>query len=359
MSNFISFSDFRTHVHDWDSENSDAMANTRTMKLLDDYSINFTGKSGEDCPLFGSAKMVDDYEVPVDDHAARQLAERLGIPFSWIANPDKCPPELRSLVHNWKFENQPPRDFLMRMHGKRYHLRAVLSDEYTPFDHATMIDTVTAAINHTSLDVKVVKPHIGNNLSAYIMVEGIRFDDPNSQRPMGDGGGSGGLYPAVYISNSEIGTGKARILGGLYRSYCENGMIVGWEVANKFSVTHRWSTPQHLQLLANEAIAQALQLSEDAAMGFLEAQAQAIRPSKLNEIVKGWSKKYTITTSKADQWLEALTAISDRGTVTYADAINEATHLANRTDNPDTVQELERMAGDMVMATPAPRYLRQ
>lgn len=352
--------DLRQEVHAHASQIKDVMAHTDTMHLNDAWMLSFGGEQEAPAQAVSLFEELMGAEVRVSEgtmsakmleHAIVQLSQRLGIPSAWVRDPEKCPEPLRNTVFNWKFEHVEPTEYMLRLYSD--DLRAVMSDQFTPFDHHELIEPVFDALEQDGLtdDVKVIKSHVGDTLSSYLVFDRYRMDDdPHNIRPMGDGGGSGGLYPAVYLSNSEIGTGSVRIHGGLFRSYCTNGLIIGWKADNAFRITHRYKNKQQLALLANEAIAVAMQMSEAAGRRFLQAQAVGLERTSLKRITNRWAKRYSLKVDHAERWLESLTAMHDRSGATYADVINEATELANRIDELDDAILLERMAGDMVMA---------
>ena len=349
----MNIQEFRDRVENWNSDLTDTKALSPNFKL-DDWILQFTG-IGEDSALkelFG-ASLVDEgqYRVHMLEQARTQLAGRLAIPSRWIQDPEKCPRELREQVFNWKFLNAEQKDFFLRLRSG--NLRAVLTEQYTPFDHADLFGAVYNALEQEDMlpHVEVLKQSLGDTMSAYIVWKGTDFNGNGNGRPMGDGGGTGGLKPAVYVSNSEIGTGASRIHGGLYRSFCVNGMILGWEAKNTFQIIHRHKNRKTISLLANEAIAVALKLSEKAAVKFIESQNQFIAPSSLKSIIGKWSRKYGLTVGQNESWLETLTTqVDSTGQVSYADIINEATYAANRTEDSELAQTFERMAGEMVFA---------
>lgn len=346
---------FRERINDWSSDLEDTGAKTSDMQLTD-WNLEFTPENDEENgaaeSLFSGPVVTVSgaYDAPMLDHAKSQLASRLEIPSRWVQDLDKCPVELREKVFNWKFENEEEVDLFLRLKGG--NLRAVLSEKFTPFDHADLFGAVYNALEMNDMvpRVQVAKSHVGDTMAAYLVWQGVDFDD-SGNGPMGDGGGSGGLKPAVYISNSEIGTGASRIHGGLYRDFCTNGMILGWKAETAFKIIHRFKNRNQIALLANEAIAEALQLSEKAAVAFMEAQHQLITPSSLKSIIGKWSRKYDLTVGQNESWLDAVVAESNQNSrVSYADVINQATYYSHRTEDAELAQTFERMAGEMVFA---------
>ncbi|MBW2647767.1 MAG: DUF932 domain-containing protein [Deltaproteobacteria bacterium] len=345
--------EFRNKINDWSSDLEDTKAKSDSMQMTGDFNLEFTPEAVEESlasSLFAGPVASEAYDAPMLDSARSQLASRLSIPSAWVRDPEKCPTDLAATIFNYKFENETPKEFFLRLKGG--NLRAVLSDSYTRYDHADLFGAVYRALEmNQMLDmVTVVKEHVDDSMSAYLLFDGVQFDtDGNGD--MNDGGGSGGLRPAIVISNSEIGSGSSRINGGLYRSFCKNGMVLGWKSTEAFKIIHRFKSDAQIALLANEAIASALALSESAAVAFIEAQHKLIVPSSLKAITGKWGRKYGLTVGQNENWLEAITAGAKQNSrVSYADVINEATYFAHKTEDSDLAATFERMAGEMVFA---------
>jgi len=280
------------------------------------------------------------------DHAFKQLADRFGVPPSWVMDGDKCPNDLRKLVLDWKFANEDERNLLLRLTSDPDGdpLRAVLSDRYQPYDHHDLWSAVEAAVAQMPAEPWVLpRGGMGDELRGYIVRDGVQFDGFRPPNRSGDGGGSGGLQPAVYFSNSEIGTGRVRITAGLYRGFCDNGVIYGWKEQGSLAVTHLWSQKNHIALAVHEGIANAMNLSEEAAGRMLQAMDLRVEPTKLASIFDRWAGEYGVTIASKDAW-KAL--VSPEPTV--FDMVNAATVLAQKADTAEAGENLERMAGDML-----------
>lgn len=353
----MNIQEFKDRIENWSKDLEDTLGNTSDMQLSE-WDLEYTPKGltdGKAESLFGSEIVVagtEIYNAPMLEQAQSQLAGRLKIPTRWIQDPEKCPVALRELVFNWKFENQNSKDYFLRL--KNGNIRAVLSDQFTAFDHIELFDAVQNALEMGGMlpHFELARGRVGDTMSAYFVAKDTEFDAGlGGNGPMGDGGGSGGLKPAFYISNSEIGTGKTRIQGGLYRSFCKNGMILGWKADNAFEIIHRHINRKQIALRANEAIVEALKLSEVAAKNFIEAQHQFIAPSSIPNLINKWAGKYGLTVGQKETWLEAVTIGKDRtGQVSYADLVNEATYRSHGTEDSELAQTFERMAGEMVFA---------
>lgn len=306
--------------------------------------------------LFAKVDGVVEQTTSMTEDAFQQLCERFLVRSDWARDDRKCPPELRAMIFDWKFSNFERAGLMIRnriTNGERV-TRAVLSDQYTRYDHFEFVDALRAALTQAGLSDKVTvwRPEVGDTMRAYILIDQIEFDAPEAHDPtQGDGGGAGGLKPAVYISNSETGTGKARVTGGLYRSVCSNGLLLGYRERDAFAVTHRWKTAKHMTLMMNEAIATALNMSEQAGNAFLNARAEIIQPTKLDGIITKWATKYGVTLSARKAWrVLCQTELDREGRISKFDLINHATDSAGSIENGAVREAMEAMAGGLLFA---------
>lgn len=308
---------------------------------------------------FGDETAKVSLRAGLNDHSKGQLAERFGVPARWSFDDEKCPKGLRGLIYNWKFGNKDIDELLIRtrslLEGDEISMqvvRGILSKQYRPFDNHQLVDSVVTAFETKGIDphdIKIMRPRVNDDLQATLILPGIEFDRNGNERPTAaDGGGGGGIKPAVYIRNSEVGRSKVRIHGGTYRSFCENGLIYGWNVTDEFAFIHRGQ--KHLGLLVNEAIADALHMSERGAELYLEKMATGIDETNLGGIVEDWSKKYGILLDSKEQWTEMVNTHARVSGVSEFDLINDLTYVARATENHEERETLERMAGDMVFA---------
>jgi hypothetical protein len=276
----------------------------------------------------------------------KQLAERFGVPPSWVMDDDKCPDDLKKLVLEWKFGNDEERNLLLRLTNDPDGdgLRAVLSDRYQPYDHHDLWGAIMVACAQMTEEPKVLpRGGVDDELRGYLVWSSVRFDATPPTQHTGDGGGSGGLQPAVYFSNSEVGTGRVRITAGLYRSFCTNGMVYGWKEQGGLAITHLWSQKNHIALAVHEAIANAMNLSEEAAGRMLQAMDTRVEPTKLEGIFNRWAGEYGIALTSKDAWMAL---VSPEPSV--FDIVNAATVLAQTADTPAAAEDLERMAGALL-----------
>jgi len=340
----------------WNDQLVDAISPTSNMSLKageEEQILSFAqvapnGDLAEE--LFGAAPLG---QGTMTEGAFFQLCQRLNVPPSWAEDNEKCPPELREYIANWKLARAEA-TLMVRQRDRGETVRGILSSQYKPYNHLQLVEAVDAALKHEGLDVEVILKHLDDDLRAYLILPQINFDAPDGNGGRGrsaDGGGTGGITPAVYIGNSEIGNGKVRINPGGFRSYCTNGVIYGWRNREQdaFSIIHRWHTITEMAVLVNEGIVKALAMSEEGATKFIEAQTVTLKTEKVGDLVEAWARKYGIAVGTKEK-LEAMTAVrvSDVGRYTLFDFINDTTQVARDLENPAQAETLEIMAGDLV-----------
>lgn len=360
MNTFSTMDQLLEQARAWNERLSDDIVDSPEISFTKPFDIQYISR--KDRELFKEAIYKVATRATLNDRAFSQLCGRLSVPPKWASDSEKCPADLRETIMNWKLAHEDKKGLMVRLceAGERLVARAVLSDQYTPYDNFQFCEALEQAVITSGLDVEVFRPEVGDYFRAYLIIKGIDFETWSSmqhERPVGDRGGNGGLRPAIYVSNNEVGGGRVRVAGGLFRSYCVNGLIVGWQAEDAFAIVHRWKTKKHMALYVNEAIASAMRMSEDAAVKFLDLQAVKLEPAKVGDILDDWVSKYGLTIANKELWAKACDiSVREHGEISMFDVINEATYSASKIENSDTREMMERMAGDMIYAPVPDRY---
>lgn len=283
--------------------------------------------------------------------AYRQFINRLqGLSVRWLWNEDRCPPDLevdvvkRLLRHRTRADHK--RLLLRLRNGEGGDtVRAVLSDEYTPFDNETFVEMVYDAMQSVSGDMHVVRASVGDYLRTYILIEGIEY---NTDAPSGEG-----LHPGIYITNSEVGTGSARVCAGLWRDYCTNGLVYGWRDKDNEVLIHRHYTKTAFKTVVADNIARAFQMSIEAAEKFVASYSVPVDGHRLEELIDQWSKS-GVTVQSQENWavMTHQYATSEGrdpwGNLKLYDVVNGLTEAAQMTTNEDEQERMEVLAGDLL-----------
>jgi len=349
MTAHLPLEQFVATVKTWQAGNADSYTDSPTIRMMSDGGVTFSAresKAGTPSPFGGVVN--EARGALLSYQGLGQLAERMDAPsLRWLGDPTHCPPALRAEIMNAIIATRPSRPLFMREHEGT--LRAVLSDEYTRFDHQPFVDLVAQAVERSGVPAQVWRADVADEMRAYVLLPSVTFGElPSADGP---GFGNGGLHPAIYISNSEIGTGKARVSGGVYRATCSNGMIYGWQADDVVGVRHIHIHESALFAVIASAVANGFKLSQKAAEEFMASQETHLQPESLKSLVGEWTRKYGITVERGEDWLAAISTES----ATYGrpddprlfDAVNALTFVA-REKEPVERELLERTAGDLL-----------
>lgn len=358
----------------WDRENVDKIATIGSMRYVEfpsgDEGLRFTPKPEEvSNGLFSSAVIVpEEEETDLTFLAQQHLATKTQAPpHRWLFDDAKCTPELRQYILNYKMDNwnNQEREFLLRQRFNgdmdKPRTRAVLSDRYEKFDHFTFLNLVKDAIAWDGLDpdthFKVERFHIDDSMSMYLsfpldLDSGLQNFGNYGGRDGERGNGNGGIRRAIWISNNEVGGGSARIHPAIWRMVCSNGLYA-WshDQSEGFSFRHI-STKEAKTVVVADALTQALSMSSEMASAFVATQTQRLNRKGLKDLIGKWTKDYTLPLGVQEAWEARFTGRDS----TWWDHINYVTENAQQ-HSYETGLQMERMAGAMVNAQLADRYL--
>lgn len=161
----------------------------------------------------------------VADHAHRQLAQRLSIPWKFYGRMLDDHPDCLERDVNALFEREAETRMVRTLDGTA---RAFLSNRFRRLDHFPLVETVlpilaeqdldmeksSFAITETKMFMKVIFPKVQGE---------VRLDDV--------------VQSGVIITNSEVGGGTLRITPLVFRLVCINGMVAPASV-DQFKRTH-------------------------------------------------------------------------------------------------------------------------
>lgn len=276
-----------------------------------------------------------------------KLCEKLGAPAGWMRSKN-CPGDLEETIVN-RLKKDVDGKFLFRL---RYEpegqvLRSVLTERYLTYNHWDLWRDTKQILEREGMDQLnpvIWKPEVGDNLDSWILFDAVNAD-PNTGNPKSyDGGGYGGLKPAIHIRNSEDGTGSVRIAGGMYRSYCTNGVIFGWKEEQRMRQVHmgqRWAMKGyvwHALTLAMKNASKGIDL-------YIEATKTEMG-SEVDTIIKRWTSKYALSVETSKLWSKA---VEDAKPRTVADIVMATSDFAGYQPR-DVSTVMEEMAGAMLEA---------
>lgn len=159
-------------------------------------------------------------DVGVNDFAAGQIAEHCGIPAKYAKRMQAEAPELWATNVNAWFQKEPATRMARTLDGT---MRAFVSDRFRQLEDIDLAKAALPALANLDLDIMSAQitetrfylKAVGKQLSRELAKHGAA---------LGDGGHTivDVLYPAVTISNSEVGCGALSILRGTYKRGCSN-----------------------------------------------------------------------------------------------------------------------------------------
>lgn len=148
----------------------------------------------------------------ISQFAFSQLCARMGVPASYIGKCFKSGKEELALQNFRAWADEANKDMLVR--ENKGIVRAVLSENYAPFDSYKVLRTLKYTV-----DTKRFQP-----TQVYLAEDKmcVRFVDFN-KLPIDDGSP---LYLGFNVSSSDVGRGSLNIKMMIYRSVCTNGLLI-------------------------------------------------------------------------------------------------------------------------------------
>lgn len=284
------------------------------------------------------------------DHALRHVFAKLSpavygkgsakvLPFDYLT---AIPRDLLAQNLNRHLTNGNGSRWLIRTNGAQ--VRAILDGSYPgganenrDFENTQYLKIVQSFIDEQPElypDLKLIRPFV----SADEMGIKISWRDVNPLRD--DDGGSYGI--GTFIGNSEIGTGKLKILPLVQRTSCENSIIYNRD--NGVEFIHRGSFAG-MRTQFKAAIGKVLHAAADVLDKFIEAESEQI--PDFDAVLSGLALQHA--------WSEPLkmsVAIGTEGRQTRAGIVNGVTYAAHGAYVPDPLKsiEMEMLGGELLFA---------
>lgn len=274
-----------------------------------------------------------------------KLCEKLGAPAGWMLS-KRCPGDLEeTIVNRLKKDVDGEYLFRLRQEIEGNVLRSVLSERYLIYNHWDLwcdAQQIFEREGMEQLHPVIWKPKIDDNLDMWILFNSVNAD-PNTNNPQSyDGGGYGGLKPAIHIRNSEDGTGSVRIAGGMYRSYCTNGVIFGWKEEQRMRQVHmgqRWAMKGYVWHALTLAMSKA-----NKGIDLYIAATEMELGQEIDSIVKRWTSKYALSVETSKLWSKAVEEAQPRTVADFVMATSDFAGYQSR----DITTIMEEMAGAML-----------
>lgn len=277
-----------------------------------------------------------------------KLCQRLGAPAGWLKS-DRCPTDLEQIIVD-RLKSDVPEEHLFRLRQEQDTLicRSVLTDKYMTYNHWDMWNDMQQILEMNSMaDLKPVvwKPSISDSLDAWLLFDNVSADPSGTNPQSYDGGGYGGLRPAIHFKNSEDGTGSVRLSGGFFRSYCTNGVIFGWKEEQRMRAIHMGQRHEMKAYIWN-SLTQALNSATKGVDLYIAATKIQVE-QEVEDIVKRWSTKFSLGVETSELWTQALQQARPQ---TLADYVMATSDFAGNQERRLLTTTMEEMAGAMLQA---------
>jgi len=337
----ITLEKFNDLVQDHEASLTDVKTNLKETR----YEAGGVITATQDTPL---GKLI--MKGKLNDNGFNGMCERIGAPGRWLKS-HKCPPDLEQTIVHRLNEDQVKNSLIRyRQAGGNDDqlIRAVLSDQYLPYNHLDMWQDIKNAIVGTKLeglDPKIWKPYISEAMDAWILFEGVVADPEGYNPKLYDGGGAGGLKPAIHIRNSEDGQGKVRIDSGFYRSYCTNGVIFGLNERASLSAIHRGKSKHFMRANVAMAVAGAARACGLGINKFIKATTIEIKTNVIDKVVDEWTSSYHIAVGTKENWTKSLTSVR-----TWADLVMATSDFAGTLQDRNESTQFEELSGELLFA---------
>jgi hypothetical protein len=342
MKSMYTIEEFVSEVQRLDATKLDYVAPTDKVSFLSDDSrtSRLTIEGGE-------AK-----DIPVNDAAMAQIANRLGIPKNYFDRMrSEQPALLDANVGTW-LRNPVERRLVRTLDGK---VRAFLSDRYQRIDHVNIMAAVaepfsylknefgayvaSSALTDQKMYVKVVVPGIEAEIQTGDIVQA-----------------------GFVISNSETGHGSFSVSQMVYRLVCLNGMIAGETLSKRhvgarieedyFSDRTRKLDDQTILSAARDLIESAVNQARFDGLCARMRETVSTTPS-VNpvETVERLAKTHDLSEQEQGKVLSAFVTDAHVNGLGLFGVINAVTFASQHVEDYERATELEKLGGKLLDTT--------
>lgn len=312
-------------------------------------------------PAMGSnvVPMKGEAAFGINNYANGQLAEYVGMPKPYY---DRClrqAPHLLAENVNYWLGNQGMEKRLVRtLDG---NVRALLSDRYRPLDNAELAEAVLPVIEEQELfiasceitETRLYIKAFDKRIEREILLKGA---DP-AHAFLKDV-----VFPAIVISNSEVGAGSLSVAAGLYTGGCTNFAAFSDSRMKKYHVGGRYGDSSEVRALLTDetkaATDKALWLQtrdivksafEIARFEELVGRVQETTEQKIEgdvvKVVEVTSKQFGFTKEEGGSILKRLI---EGGTLSRYGLFNAITRAAEDLPDYERASEFERAGGELI-----------
>lgn len=301
--------------------------------------------------------LVGDQSLPVNSHAHRQIAARLGIPAKYYDRMRQDAPQLLADNVNEWFTQEPERRMLRTLDG---NVRAFLSDRYRRIDNEDVAEAVLPLVLDQAQagNLEIVSAEI-TDTRMYLQAT---FPKVVGEVKQGDVVQSGFI-----LRNSEIGAGSFSLDPLIYRLVCLNGMVRTDGGLKKYHVGRRAETQdgsfeifsEETQRLDDAALMAKIrdlvtafsnQEVFDQTLERMRAAAQSAEIAHPTKAIEVLTKRGMISGGEGESVLANLIRGGD---LSQWGLVNAVTAQAHHTEDYDRSVEFEELGGKVLDLNPS------
>ena len=296
----------------------------------------------------------------VNENAHRQMASRLGIPYTYYKRMQSDYPELLAENVNGWFQKQPEQRMLRTMGGTA---RAFLSNRYRRIDNLELMQAVYPVLQEMEgvsvMSCEVTDSHL------YLQIVSDRIKTEVSKGDV--------VQAGFIISNSEIGLGAVSVQPLIYRLVCSTGMIAKENSHKRYHTGKQIDIDDNYELFSDNTkilddIAYFAKVQEIVKMAVNETKFQQqviamqkaigvpINPMVITPVVEELGKTYALSKNEQEMVVQnfLLGDTADNGNhiahFNQFGVANAVTRTANNVESYERAVELERIGGSVLFA---------
>ncbi len=153
---------------------------------------------------------------PITPLAQRSFANRLGIPYQYLA---RCPAEIQAYNMNHWIKEEPNPELFFRFNGQE--VRALFTTKYQPIDHFEILERIDALGYGPDTQVQCNLDDAFMSLSIPDKEYAFKINKKDEH------------IPGISISNSEVGLASLSVAAYILRLVCSNGLVRKTEISGK------------------------------------------------------------------------------------------------------------------------------
>lgn len=295
----------------------------------------------------------------INENAHRQMAGRLGIPYTYYKRMQTDYPQLLAENVNGWFQKQPEQRMLRTIGGTA---RAFLSKRYRRIDNLELMQAVYPVIQ--SMDgVQVMSCEVTDN-HLYLQVVSNKVKTEVAKGDI--------VQAGFIISNSEVGHGAVSVQPLIYRLVCTNGMIAKENSHKRHHVGKNVGTEDDYELFSDNTkdlddmayfakVQEVVRMAVDETrfnqqvIAMQKAIGVAVNPMIVAPVVEELGKTHLLSKDEQEMVVQnfLLGDNYDGGHIAHFNQFglaNAITKTANTVDSYERAVELEKIGGSVLFA---------